>query len=106
LLPYAYLAAGVGVVGMGSFAVLGTLSKNDYQTLQDNCPNGNCPPSEATVIERGQREQTWANVGLAVGIAGFGTAVTLWLLDGTSEEEPTKLGLRLAPNGAALWGQL
>jgi hypothetical protein len=106
LLPYAYLSAGVGVLGIGSFVVLGTMSKNDYTTLQDRCIDGNCPPSEATVIERGRREQTWANVGLAVGAAGLGTAVTLWLLDGPSEEQPSRLGVRLAPNGATLWGQL
>jgi tetratricopeptide (TPR) repeat protein len=106
LLPYAYLSAGVGVVGVGSFVVLGTMSKNDYTTLQDRCIDGNCPPSEATVIERGRREQTWANVGLAVGAAGLGTAVTLWLLDGPSEEQPSRIGVRLAPNGATVWGQL
>lgn len=106
LLPYAYLSAGIGVVGIGSFVVLGSMSKSDYETLEERCVEGTCPASEATVIERGQREQTWANVGLAVGIAGVGTAVTLWLLDEPDREGSAKLGVRLAPNGATLWGQL
>lgn len=106
LLPYAYLSAGLGVVGLGSFAVLGTMSKNDYQTLEERCVNGACPASEATVIERGQREQTWANVGLVVGVAGIATAVTLWLLDDSAPGETGELGIRVAPNGATLWGQL
>lgn len=106
LLPYAYLSAGVGVVGMGSFAVLGTLSKNDYESLQQQCQAGTCPASEATVIERGRREQTWANVGLVVGIAGLGAAATLWLLDGSNEGNSTRVGVMLVPNGAAIRGQL
>ena len=40
-----------------------------------------CPPSEQGTIDRGKRDQTIANVGLAVGALGAGAAVLFVVLD-------------------------
>jgi hypothetical protein len=105
LMPYVYVSAGVGVVGVAAFAVLGTMSKRDFERLESSCTDGNCPPSQADVIERGRREQIGANVSLAIGAVGLATAATLWLIDGTEERDPS-VGLGLMPTGAFVWGRM
>jgi hypothetical protein len=107
LRPYAYASAGLGLVGFGAFAVLGTMSKKDFEELEATCENGVCPADEGARIERGQREQTWANVGLVVGAVGLSSAVTLWLLEPPDERGPSaRIGVRLLPNGAAIRGEM
>jgi hypothetical protein len=45
LRPYAYVAWGLGAVGLGTFAVLGTLGRADEQALKDDCPAATTVPS-------------------------------------------------------------
>jgi hypothetical protein len=90
--PYAFVAGGVGALGLGAFAVLGALSRRDYQELEGDCEDDRCPTSSRDTIERGRSRQQLANAGLAVGVVGVGAAVTLWLLEPSGE----------SPSGVAL----
>lgn len=91
LRPYAYAAWGVGAVGLGVFAVLGTLGRADEQSLKDECPTqatepgqegpGVCQPE--TIDERQssyQRKFVIADVGLVTGIIGAATGTVLFFL--------------------------
>jgi hypothetical protein len=79
LRPFAYVAAGVGVAGLATFAIFGLLSNATYADLKSACPRG-CPPGKQSEIDTGVLQQTVANVGLGVGIAGLATGAILFLL--------------------------
>jgi hypothetical protein len=80
LRPYAYVAGGVGVVGLATFAIFGLLEKSTYSGLQSDCPNHVCPASKYSDVSTGQSQQTVANVGLIVGAVGLAAGATLFVL--------------------------
>jgi hypothetical protein len=99
LRPYAYAATAVGVVGLGAFGVFGLSSKKTHDELLAACPGGQCQSDEADRIDRGKQQQLLANIGLGVGLAGLGAAVTLFLLEPSETEtafviSPFGIGLR------------
>ncbi len=85
LKPYAYAAAGVGVLGLSGFAAFGILSANRYKALEDDCTDGICPPASQDDIDAGKQMQLLANIGLGVGVVGAAAAVTLFVLDGKKQ---------------------
>lgn len=94
LRPYAYAAWGVGAVGLGMFAVLGTLGRADERALKDDCPKatedsalvmpGICLKARADDRESiYEREFLLADVGLVTGIVGAVTGTVLFILAAT-----------------------
>jgi hypothetical protein len=80
LRTYAYIAGGVGAVGLLTFGVFGAMASSRFSTVKDECGTRPCPESKRDLVEGGQTYQTLANIGLVVGIIGAGTGVTLFLL--------------------------
>jgi hypothetical protein len=80
----------VGVAGMLSFAIFGGLTSGEYSTLQDRCPDNNCPPSQTADGDTGRTYQTVANVSLGIGIAGIaaGAGLIIWDLAAGGDAEP------------------
>lgn len=91
LKPYAYIAGGVGLLGVAGFATFGTLSANRYSDLEEDCPGGICPSSSQEDIESGKQMQLFANVGLGVGVAGIATSVVLFVLDAKRKNSPVEV---------------
>jgi hypothetical protein len=93
----AYVALGVGVVGLGAGTVFGLGAKSKYKEAND-LTNANCPASGACELEPalfdkreqlgkdGDRNKTLSLVGFIVGGAGVATGVTLFILSGRKEE--------------------
>jgi hypothetical protein len=79
------VAAGLGVVGLGTFVVSGIQAKSTYNKLQTECPGGCSDAAHRNDANSGRTYQTVANVGLALGIAGTLTGATLVYLGITSE---------------------
>ncbi|WP_187345747.1 PEGA domain-containing protein [Sorangium cellulosum] len=81
------LAYGVGVAGLGVFAVTGGLALNRLNELNARCPNKQCPSTEAGNQRAAEALGTAATVGLVVaGLgAGAGTAVLLLTRPGDGE---------------------
>jgi hypothetical protein len=115
LRPYAYVATGVGAAGLLTFAIAGVLSDVTYSDLGSQCGNGHCPASKQSEVSRGQAEQTAADVGLAVGLAGLAGGVTLFILSlppkrekrvepGTAPATAPTAAFSLLPGGLALRG--
>jgi hypothetical protein len=77
---------GVGAFGLGMFAIAGAMSNGTYSDVKAACGNGPCPASQASLVERGQREQTIANVGLVIGLIGVAAGTTFLVLDLTSKK--------------------
>lgn len=104
----AYVALGVGVVGLGAGTVFGLGAKSKYKEAndltQDNCPSsGPCELEPALFDEReqlgkdGDRNKTLSIVGFAVGGAAVATGVTLFFLS-SKKEQPA------AANVKPYWG--
>lgn len=79
--PAAYVAGGVGAVGIVMFAVGGAMANHTYSTLESEC-GGPCPADRASDVSAGKTQQTVANVGLVVGVVGVAAGATLFVLSG------------------------
>lgn len=97
LRPYAYVAWGLGAIGLGTFAVLGTLGRADERALRDDCPEVTDDPSlltrgvclDATWQERRdtyQREFVLADIGLVTGLAGMAAGTVLFILTASDDD--------------------
>lgn len=100
LRPYAYVAWGLGAVGLGTFAVLGTLGRADERALKDDCPSASPDPmlvgpgvcAKAESDERiaiYEREYVLADIGLVTGILGAAAGTVFFILgasDGSSSD--------------------
>lgn len=81
-LPAALGAGGVGVAGAAIFLGFGVSSQSTFDRLHREC--GTRCGARRDEVEAGRREQTVANVGLAVGaigIAAGGLFTYLWITD-------------------------
>ncbi len=94
-----YIGGGVGVAGLATFAIFGALSNGQFQDLKTACKNGPCPPARQSDIDAGRREQTIANVGLAIGLIGVAAGVTLFLVSSPRKSQPSSVGLLIGPGG-------
>lgn len=108
LRPFAYIAGGVGVVGLGVFAVAGIMTNGTYSDLSDSC-GGPCPSSRADDVDTGKTQQTIANVGLVVGAVGIAAGATLFVLsmsDDSSTEQKDEVSAKVVvgPGYAGLRG--
>lgn len=102
LRTYAYVAGGVGAVGLVTFAIAGILANGTYSDLQARCGAEPCPASMSGDISRGKTEQTLANVGLVFGILGVGVGATLYVL--SMPNAKTTTALVLSPSFTGLGG--
>jgi hypothetical protein len=91
LRTYAYVAGGVGAIGLVTFVISGILANGTYSDLQSRCGSGPCPSSLSSEISRGKTEQTLANVGLVFGILGAGVGATLYVLSMPKAKSSTAL---------------
>lgn len=98
-LPLAIGFGGVGVVGMGMFGVAGGMSLGTYSELEDKCGAGPCTSAaDGDTVDRGEREQLIANVGLIVGAVGLAAGTAFLIVDlsgaGRSKEQAIELEIR------------
>jgi hypothetical protein len=98
---WAYVAGGVGAAGLLTFGTFGVLSHSSYSSLEEDCPNGRCPPGRNDEIDAGRRYQLIANVGLGVGLVGVAAGTTLFLL-GSKEREQPQAAVRITPAGVSI----
>jgi len=77
------VAAGLGAIGLGTFAVAGLQARSTYNKLQTECPSGCSDAAHRDDASKGGTYQTVANVGLVLGIAGSLTGATLVYLGAT-----------------------
>jgi hypothetical protein len=105
LRPLAYVAGGLGVAGFATFAVFGSLSNSTYDDLKTACPHG-CPPGKQSEIDRGIAQQTAANIGLGVGIAGLVAGATIFFLTRSPDVPGAATAVVVAPGYLGVRGSL
>lgn len=87
---YGLAASGLGLVGLGVFAVAGYQTRSTFQQLQTECDTGCSDGAHRNAIARGKTYQTVANVGLAAGAVGtlVGAALIYWGLTDEASAKP------------------
>ncbi len=60
-----WITGGVGLAGVATFAVFGSIAKSKANELDECLPH--CPESLRSTADEGKRNQTIANIGLVVG---------------------------------------
>jgi hypothetical protein len=107
----AYIAGGVGVAGLVTFAIFGAMNNSKFSDLEDQCKDKVCPTKLEDDADTGQTYQTIANVGLFVGVIGLATGGALFYLS-TKDKAPeasarrsTTPRLGLGPGSITLSGR-
>jgi hypothetical protein len=106
LRPWAVVAGGVGLAGIATFAVFGSMAHSDYSDLQTTCGTGPCPSSKADEISSGKSKQLIANVGLAVGVVGAVAGTTLFVLSLKRGSSSPGAAVLVAPAWLGVGGKL
>jgi hypothetical protein len=113
LRTWAYVAGGVGVLGLATFGVFGALNNSKFKDIESGCPDDRCAEDRSDEIDSGRRYQMIANVGLIAGVVGLGAGATLFILSSGGEERqasrrdrPAKaLWLGVSPGSVELGGR-
>jgi len=88
LMPLATVAAGVGVAGFVMFAVAGSMNQSTFDDVEARCSADNeCPADVQEDIDKGETQQTIANVGLIIGAVGIVTGVALFSIHLASDDD-------------------
>lgn len=97
-----WVTGGIGVAGLATFAIFGSMAKSKSSDLDACSPR--CPESERDVADAGKRDQTVANVGLAVGGIGLAAAAGFYLFQSPSNPEDGAVDVGVAPGGFLVRG--
>ncbi len=100
----AYVAGGVGVAGLVTFGIAGIMARSTYNDLNGACGGGPCPADKTGEISSGKTQQTVANVGLIVGIAGVAAGGTLFVLSLPKGAATATTGLAVSPGWVGVRG--
>lgn len=103
-----WILLGVGGAGFVTFGVAGSMANAQYDSINEDCGGSRCSdPRFAADIDRGQRLDSIANVGLIVGGAGVLGGAGLLLFGSSSSEShqgSARLQLRSTGSGFTLRG--
>jgi hypothetical protein len=79
---------GVGVAGLGLFAIGGAQGNSKFATLEKECGTTRCTdPKYADVVDSGKTLDLVANIGLGIGVAGI-VAGTIMVVVGGPKPKP------------------
>lgn len=108
LRTWAFVAAGVGVAGIATFAIVGSMANSKFDDLESTCKGGTCPPDKQEDIDSGKTYQLVANVGLGLGVVGLGTGALLYLLEPKREAASTgtTVHVSVGPGSVSVGGSL
>jgi tetratricopeptide (TPR) repeat protein len=91
----AYVAGGVGAVGLITYAIFGALTLTTYDDIDEQCRDKQCPADLSEDAARGRIYQGVANAGFVVGVIGIATGAGLlaWdLLDDDDSDAALSVG--------------
>jgi hypothetical protein len=100
----AFVAGGVGALGLAVFTIAGLGAKATFNRMSATCGSTGCSEqSHLDEIDKGRSQQTFANVGLAVGIVGLAAGTTLFILSRNPNGDPAAtVAISGLPGGGAL----
>ena len=105
--PAAFVAGGVGVAGLATGIIAGSMSASRYSDAKSECPNHTCVEGSpgADKLDSFRSLRTVSTIGYIVGGVGLAAGVTLFVLAPSEHtESAASAGLWLGPNGAGVMG--
>ena len=101
----AYVAGGVGALGLGSFVVWGLLGNSKQGELEDTCAP-RCSQEDADTM---RRDFLIADLSLGLAAVALGAAVVITVIENGDEPSPAPapppVGVVLRPGGVAAFGR-
>ena len=100
-----YVAGGVGAAGLATGIIAGLVALGNKGSIEDNCPERVCNAEGRDAVDAGQSAALVSTIGFAVGLAGAGATVALFVLSrppashDTASLRPT---FGASPRGAAV----
>ena len=76
----AFVAGGLGIVGLGVGAVFGGLASSDVGKADPLCPGKKCSAEGFALVENAQTKALVSTIGFGVGAAALGAGVVLFLV--------------------------
>jgi hypothetical protein len=98
---WAYVAGGVGVVGIATGAITGLLAMADKSTVDANCPNHLCNAEGERALGAGRTTSLVSTIAFPVGAAGLGAAAVLFLVSSPKSAASGAAAPSLRPSVAA-----
>ncbi len=93
--PLPWIAMGVGVAGLGTFAITQILASGEVSDVEDGCgKTKTCTDEELDPI---RTKLTISAIGLGVGIAGVGASIAMFALMGGSDSSSDAAALKVTP---------
>jgi hypothetical protein len=86
----AYIAYGVGAVGLGVGLGFGLAAMQGKSGLDDKCQNDVCPPDQQDSLDSAKLKGTISTIGFAVGGVGIALGTILFVTSGPSSSEAAK----------------
>jgi hypothetical protein len=77
---WAYVAGGVGAVGLVTGSIAGIVAMANKSSIDANCPNHLCNAEGRSAVNAGQSAATISTIAFPVGLAGGGLAALLFVL--------------------------
>lgn len=93
----AYVAAGVGVVGLLGLGIFGGLANSKFSTLEEGCTGAVCPAELQGDADDGATFQAAANAMAIVGAIGLLTGAGLFVASRTSDNTADAARIRVTP---------
>jgi hypothetical protein len=85
---FAYVALGIGVVGLATGLVSGGLALREKNAIDDNCEGDRCNHDGKRAADRANRFAIISNIGFGVGVVGTGVGVIALTLGSSSSNKP------------------
>jgi hypothetical protein len=101
----AYVAWGVGGVGLGVGIGFGIAAISNKANLNDHCPDKSCPPEQRSLLDTARRNATISTVGYVAAAAGAVAGTLIYVLSSRSETSPPREAsghLQVTPTGFIL----
>ncbi|MBK9002156.1 MAG: tetratricopeptide repeat protein [Myxococcales bacterium] len=93
----AYVALGVGVVGVGVGAFMGLQAKSTKSDIDAKCQNGVCGEDQRDLYDKGKTQANISTAGFIVGAVGLGVGTVLLLTGGKGKVEGKTEARRVTP---------
>jgi hypothetical protein len=82
----AYVAGGIGVVGVAAGSVTGLMAMGKKTTAEQNCTGSDCNATGKAAGDSAKGLATVSTIAFGVGVAGLAVGTVLWLAAGSSRE--------------------
>jgi tetratricopeptide (TPR) repeat protein len=97
----AYVAGGVGAVGLITYAIFGALTLTTYDDIDEQCRDKQCPLDLSEDSDRGRIYQGVANAGFVVGVIGIATGAGLLAWDLLDDDDDSDAALSVGPGAVS-----